>query len=92
VFGRAGVVVCFSLGHVGISMVFWERRILIQIFTWTLCCHSAFWVWWCSGMLFARTCRHFNGILGKTYTYSDFYLESENKVVPVLEFEDVEVL
>ena len=38
---RGGVVVCFSLEHVGIWMVFWERRILIQIFTWTLCCHSA---------------------------------------------------
>jgi len=23
-----------SLEHVGISMVFWERRILIQMFTW----------------------------------------------------------
>ena len=26
---------------------------------------------------------------GKTYTYSSFYLESEKKVVPELEFEDV---
>ncbi len=40
-------------------------------------------------MIFARSCRHFDGILGKTYTYSSFYLESEKKVVPELEFEDV---
>src|SRR6218665_2756734 len=33
-------------------------------------------------MIFARPCRHFDGILGKTYTYSGFYLESEKKVVP----------
>ena len=71
------------------SMVFWERSTLIQAFTWKLCCHSVFGAWPCTGMLFARTCRHFDGILGKTYTYSDFYLESEKKVVHVLEFEDV---
>ena len=41
-------------------------------------------------MIFARSCRHFDGILGgETYTYSSFYLESEKKVVPELEFEDV---
>ena len=40
-------------------------------------------------MIFARPCRHFDGMLGKTYTYSGFYLESEKKVVPELEFEDV---
>ena len=40
-------------------------------------------------MIFARPCRHFDGILRKTYTYSGFYLESEKKVVPELEFEDV---
>src|SRR6218665_1626376 len=34
VFGRGGVVVCFSLSHVGISMVFWERSTLVQVFTW----------------------------------------------------------
>ena len=28
-----GVVVRFSLRHVGISMVFWERSTLIQVFT-----------------------------------------------------------
>ena len=38
---------------------------------------------------FAKTCRHFDDILRKTYTYSGFYLESEKKVVPELEFEDV---
>jgi len=27
-------VVCFSPRHVVISMIFWERRILIQVFTW----------------------------------------------------------
>src|SRR6218665_3280606 len=32
--GRGGVVVCFSLSHVGISMVFWERSTLVQVFTW----------------------------------------------------------
>src|SRR6218665_2333558 len=32
--GRGGAVVGFLLGHVGISMVFWEIRILIQVFTW----------------------------------------------------------
>ena len=40
-------------------------------------------------MLFAKTCRHFDGLLGKKYTYSGFYLESEKKVVPKLEFQDV---
>ena len=38
-----------------------------------------FWAWWCSGMFFAKTCSHFDDILGKTYTYSGFYLESERK-------------
>src|SRR6218665_2902547 len=61
------------------SMVFWERSTLIQIYTWKLCCHSVFGAWPCTGMLFARTCRYLDGILGKTYTYSDFYLESEKK-------------
>ena len=27
-------MVCFSLRHVGISMIFWKRRIIIQVFTW----------------------------------------------------------
>ena len=40
-------------------------------------------------MIFARPCRHFDGILAKTYTYSGFYLESEKKVVAELEFEEV---
>ena len=40
-------------------------------------------------MFFAKSCRHFEGILGKTYNYSGFYLESEKKVVPELEFEVV---
>ena len=30
-------------------------------------------------MFFAKTCRHFDGLLGKKYTYSGFYLESEKK-------------
>src|SRR6218665_2384344 len=33
-FGRGGVVVCFSLSHVGISTVFWERSTLVQVFAW----------------------------------------------------------
>ena len=45
--------------------------------------------WWGSGMIFARPCRHFDGLLGKKYTYSGFYWECEKKGVPVLEFEDV---
>ena len=40
-------------------------------------------------MIFATPCRHFDGILRKTYTYSGFYLEIEKKVVSELEFEDV---
>src|SRR6218665_3415303 len=32
--GRGGVAVCFSLSHVGISMIFWERSTLGQGFTW----------------------------------------------------------
>jgi len=37
---------------------------------------------------FAKTCRHFDGILAKKYTCSGFYLESEKKGVPELEFEE----
>jgi len=33
--------------------------------------------------------RHFDGILGKTYNYSGFYLESEKKAASELEFEEV---
>ena len=40
-------------------------------------------------MFFAESCRHFDGLLKKKYTCSGFYLESEKKVVPELEFEDV---
>ena len=36
-------------------------------------------------MFFAKSCRHFDGLLGKKYTYSGFYLESEKKGVPELE-------
>ena len=32
--GRGGVVVRFSLRHVDISRVFWERSTLVQVFTW----------------------------------------------------------
>ena len=45
--------------------------------------------WWRSAMFFAKTCRHFDDILEKTYTYSGFYWESEKKDVSELEFEDV---
>ena len=54
--------------------------------------------WWCSGMIFAggAVVLFLLGHVGismifleKTYTYSGFYLESEKKVVPELEFEDV---
>ena len=37
-------------------------------------------------MFFAKTGRHFVGLLRKKYTYSGFYLESEKKVVPELDF------
>ena len=36
-------------------------------------------------MIFARPCRHFDGLLGKKYTCSGFYLESKKKG---LEFEE----
>ena len=40
-------------------------------------------------MLFVKACRHFDDRLGKKCTCSGFYLESEKKVVPELEFEEV---
>ena len=30
-------------------------------------------------MFFAKTCRHFDGLLGKKYAYSGFYWECEKK-------------
>ena len=40
-------------------------------------------------MFFAKSCRHFDGLLGKKYTCAGSNLESEKKVVPELVFEDV---
>ena len=40
-------------------------------------------------MIFARPCRHFDGILGEDVYLFKFYSESEKKVVPELEFEEV---
>ena len=34
--GRGGVAVCFSLSHVGISIIFWERSTLGHGFTWKM--------------------------------------------------------
>src|SRR6218665_3411404 len=44
-----------------------------------LCIQYVFGAWRCSGMFFAKTCRHFDGLVGKKYTYSGFYLECEKK-------------
>ena len=48
---------------------------------------SYVWAWRCSGMFFAKLCRHFDSLLEKKYTCSGEMVET--KVVPELEFEEV---
>ena len=69
-----------------------QHVLLRHVLGFRLCYHCVHWAWWCSGMFFAKTCMHFDGLLGKTYTYSGFYLESEKEEVSDLEFEYVYVI